>query len=164
MIRFTFKYLKPVALFLSIVILLQCCVVYDKRPVTIDEAINVNYKKVKRIKIEFANDDVLILDSIYYKNGELFGLVKSKEVITYNKSETRYRIDGSSYLLTYSVTERHKMEVKIDEDEIAQIRIQNIKKSRGCTSLLILVPLFTGLLLLVSCINKCFMVTDCKCF
>ena len=48
--------------------------VYDKRPVTIDEAINKNHKKQRRIKIKMANEEVLILDSIYYKENELYGL------------------------------------------------------------------------------------------
>jgi len=75
MIRFTFTYLKPVALFLAIVFLFQCCVVYDKKPVTIEEAINKDHKKQKRIKIEMTGGEKHILDSIYYQNSELFGLL-----------------------------------------------------------------------------------------
>jgi len=40
MIKFADTYIKPIAIFLSIIVLFQCCIVYDKKPVTIDEAIN----------------------------------------------------------------------------------------------------------------------------
>ena len=71
MTRFTYIYFKPVALFLSIVVLFQCCVVYDKT-VTVEEAINKNHKRYGRIKNEMTEGKKLILDSIYYKENELF--------------------------------------------------------------------------------------------
>ena len=99
MVRFTYKYLKPVALFLAIAVLFQCCKVYDKRPVTVEEAITVNHKKVKRIKIDMFDNKKLVLDSIYYKVNELYGFLTKKNI-----------------------------EVNINEDKIIQIRLYNQKE------------------------------------
>jgi len=44
MIRFTFKYLRPVALFLAIVFLFHCCKVYHKETVSVEQAINTEAK------------------------------------------------------------------------------------------------------------------------
>ena len=112
MISFTFTYLKPIALFLSIVVLFQCCKVYDKNSVTIEQAINKDHKKAKRIKIDLVDGEKLILDSIYYKDNELYGLLaKPKEETSSTKA--------------VKVIE----ELKIDEDKIVQIRLQNRAKS-----------------------------------
>ena len=58
MIRFLNTSLKPISLFFIIIILFQCCKVYDKKPVTIERAINKDPKKEKRIKIEMAMGDL----------------------------------------------------------------------------------------------------------
>jgi len=64
MIRFTLTYLKPVALFLSIVFPFQCCKVYDMHPVNIDEvAASDNI-----VKIIFDDGENLVYDRIYYKD------------------------------------------------------------------------------------------------
>jgi len=125
MIRFTFKYLKPVALFLSIVVLFQCCVVYDKQPVSIDQAINKDHKKAKRIKIEMVDGQKLIVDSIYYKENDLY---YSKKV------EYREKIENSEFYRTKMYT----AEVKIGEDKIVKIRLHNKEKSSTHSILLIL--------------------------
>ena len=62
MIRFTFTNIRPVALILVIIVLIQSCVAYDKQPIKIDEAINKNHKKQKRIKIEMIDGTKLILN------------------------------------------------------------------------------------------------------
>jgi hypothetical protein len=86
--------------------------VYDKKSVTIEQAINKDHKKAKRIKIEMVDGEKLILDSIYYKDIELHGiLAKPKEKSTSSKAINV------------------KEEVKIDEDKITQIRLQNRAKS-----------------------------------
>jgi len=121
MIRFTFTYLKPVALFLSIVVLFQCCVVYDKKPVSIEEATNINHKIVKRVKIEFIDGYKLIFDSIYYKKNELHGLLtKSNKRI---KSEITEDIYPPEY--SYSIYVKSKFEIQIDEEKIKQIKLHN---------------------------------------
>jgi hypothetical protein len=112
MTRFTFACLKPVALFLSMIVLFLNCKVYDKTPATIEQAINKDHKKAKRIKIEMVDGEKIILDSVYYKDNELFGLLaKSKEKSTSSKASNV------------------KEEVKIDKDKITQIRLQNRAKS-----------------------------------
>ena len=80
--KFTINRLKPIVLFLSILVLFQCCVVYDKKPVTIEEAVNVDHKIVKPIKVEMEDGERIIVDSLYYKENELFGLELESEVVT----------------------------------------------------------------------------------
>ena len=112
MTRFTFACLKPVALFLSMIVLFLNCKVYDETPATIEQAINKDHKKAKRIKIEMVDGEKIILDSVYYEDNELFGLLaKSKEKSTSSKASNV------------------KEEVKIDKDKITQIRLQNRAKS-----------------------------------
>ena len=93
MIRFTYKYLKPVALFLAIAVLFQCCKVYDKQPVSIDEAIN---NDIKRVKIITNDDREYVFDSIYYKNDKLYGLLvikgKDQEIIISSDSIKEIRL------------------------------------------------------------------------
>ena len=72
MTRFTYKYLKPVALLLAIAVLFQCCKVYYKEPVTIEEAIGYDKKRVKVITM---SNMEYVFDSIYYKGNKLYGLV-----------------------------------------------------------------------------------------
>ncbi len=112
MIRFTFTYLKPIAFFLLIVFLFQCCKVYDKKSVTIEQAINKDHKKAKRIKIGIINGEQLILDSIYYKDNKLYGLLAKQK-------------DKSASTKAINVKE----EVEIEEDKITEIRLQNRPKS-----------------------------------
>ena len=139
MINLNFKYLKPIALFLAIVVLFQCCVAYDKQPATIDETIKKNHKIQKRIKIEMIDGTKLILDSIYYKDNELYGLRTKPKVKTYAKYD-----EG-----TYTKYERIKIEVKIEEDKIIQIQISNTSISRGRTLTLLL-----GVSLVLLCIGS----------
>ena len=138
MIRFTFTNIRPVALILVIIVLIQSCVAYDKQPIKIDEAINKNHKKQKRIKIEMIDGTKLILDSIYYKDNELYGLRTKPKVKTYAKYD-----EG-----TYTKYERIKIEVKIEEDKIIQIQISNTSISRGRTLALLL-----GVSLVLLCIG-----------
>jgi len=106
MIRFTYKYLKPVALFLAIAVLFQCCKVYDKQPVSIDEAINNDIKRVKII----TDDREYVFDSIYYKNDKLYGLLvikgKDQEIIISSDSikEIRLYSKKKSGIVTFVVT------------------------------------------------------------
>lgn len=111
--RYTLKYLQPIALLLVISVLFQCCMVYDKRPVSIDEAINVNHKKVKRIKVDLFGDKKLVLDSIYYRNGELYGLLSKS-------------------------TKKNFTELKIEEEKIIRIRLYSRAKSTTGTVFLVL--------------------------
>jgi len=123
MIRFTLKYLKPIALFLSVMVLFQCCVVYDKQPVSIRKAINKNHDRVKWIKIEMLDGQQLIADSIYYKGNDLY---YSKQV------KSREKIENSDLYRTGKFT----AEVKIDEDKIVSIQFHNKGKSIGFSVLI----------------------------
>jgi hypothetical protein len=137
-INLNFKYLKPIALFLAIVVLFQCCVAYDKQPATIDETIKKNHKIQKRIKIEMIDGTKLVLDSIYYKENELYGLrIKPKVKMNNNNGQD-----------TTPANKRIKIEVKIEEDKIKQIQISNISISRGRT-----VGLLLGVSLVLLCIG-----------
>jgi hypothetical protein len=107
MVRKTLKYLKPIAIFLAIQVLCQCCRVYYKEPVSVDEAMNNKLKKVKIITID---DRELRFDSIYYKNDKLYGLLRAK---------------------------KGKSEVHIKEESIKEIYFLNPNKSAGFTLLLI---------------------------
>ena len=79
MIRFTLTYLRPVALFLTMIFLLQWCKAYYKEPVSIEQAIRSDKRQVKVI----TNDGrKYVFDSIYYKNDKVYGHLKVK-----NKSE-----------------------------------------------------------------------------
>jgi len=118
MIKFIFIYFKPTALFLLILVLFQCCVrTYYKNSVSVEQAINVNPRKVKRIKVETTEYKKIILDSIYYKDDELYGLlIKPKKIIK----------DSSSI---FSMMANGKIELKIDEDKIVRIQLHNKAKS-----------------------------------
>ena len=129
MTKFTFKYLKPVALFLSIVVLFQCCKVYYKEPVSVDEAMN---NKLKKVKIITTDDRELKFDSIYYKNDKLYGLLRAK---------------------------KGKSEIIIKEESIKEIYFLNPNKSAGFTLLLIFgVPIaISGIWAIIECADgNCF--------
>jgi hypothetical protein len=129
MIRIILKYLKPVAIFLSIMVLFQCCRVYYKEPVSVDEAMNNKLKKVKIITID---DRELKFDSIYYKNDKLYGLLRAK---------------------------KGKSEVLIKEVSIKEIYFFNPIKSSGFTVLIIFgVPIaFLGIAAIYDCADgNCF--------
>jgi len=127
MIRFTFIYLKPVALFLAVLVLFQCCVVYDKKPVTVEEAIDKDHKKAKRIRIDMVDGEKLIADSIYYKENNLYYPKKVK---------SREKIENSEFYKSKS----YIAEIRIDEDKIKDIWLQNRRKSRGATAMVIILP------------------------
>jgi len=102
MVRFTFKYLKPVALFLAILVLFQSCKLYDKRPVQIEQAIGTHEKGVKVI----TNDGrQFILNSLYYEEDILYGELHKPKA-------------------------GQDVTVKINPDSIKEIRLYSQKKSR----------------------------------
>lgn len=123
MIRFTFKFLKPVVIFLAIAVLFQCCKVYYKEPITIDKAIGDNKK---RVKIITTDNRKWIFESIYYKDDGLYGI------------------------LLEPVKNFEKTEVLIDENNILKIFLCDIKKSRRNTILIIVsIPITIGLVFLI---------------
>jgi len=130
MIRFTFTYLRPIALLLSIVVLFQCCKIYDKRPVSVEAATK---NKIKRVKIITIDDRILVFDSIYYKEEKLYGMSKAKEI---------------------------KAEVLIKEESIKEIHLYNSKKSITATVFLVLgsawvfALLVSGVVLIIQIINS----------
>lgn len=87
MIRFTYTYLKPVALFLSIAFLFQCCSVFVKKRITIEEAINKDDEEAKYIKIITKSKHYrgeYQYESIYYKDKVLYGINKTHETFRKN--------------------------------------------------------------------------------
>jgi hypothetical protein len=59
-----------------IVFLFQCCKVYQKQSVTVEQAI-----ESKKVKIITIDDRTLYFDSIYYKNDILFGLMNKNKIL-----------------------------------------------------------------------------------
>ena len=123
MIRFTYTYIEPIALLISNIVLFQCRMIIDKKPVKIDEAINVKNKYVRRIKIDLLDGEKLILDSVYCKNNELYGL------LTRPKEKTKILLEDDIYPDGYYVYQKVNVEVKIEENEILRIRLHYRKKS-----------------------------------
>jgi len=170
MIRITYTYLKPVALFLAIVLLFQCCVIYDNKPVNIDEAV----AKAK-VKIITNDGEKLIFNDIYYKSdGKLYGLshVLMLDTIEFKISKTQVKeiktnknrnktngniktLDGKKYVFDYYYDEndtlyanrilrRHK-ETLIPKNTIKEIRTHNPAKSTAGTVFLILGTVVVGI-------------------
>jgi len=90
--------------------------VYDKHPVSLDEAVNVDHKKVKRIKIDKIDGQKLIIDSLYYRKNDLYYSTESL---------SREKIKNSEF---YS-TKKYHAEVKIEEDEIIRIHLPDRPKN-----------------------------------
>ena len=108
---FTFTCLKPVALLIIAVLLFQSCRVYEIQPVTLEQAIEPNKKKVKIITVD---DRTLYFDSLYFKNDKLYGLM--------NKNKNL----------------KKKTEVNIPIEKIKSIYVLEVKKSRTKTALAII--------------------------
>jgi len=70
MIGFILTYIKLIALFLAVVVLMQCCTVYSKEPVSIKEVIGHDQKK---IKVVTTYEKEFVFNSIYYKGDNLYG-------------------------------------------------------------------------------------------
>jgi hypothetical protein len=163
MIRFTFKYLKPVALFLAILVLFQCCKIYDKQPVTVEQAISD-----KRVKIITTDGSEYVFDNIYYKdNGLLYGIPRKKESQTIEiilpkeqikkqiydggkpeGTDTFITVDGKEYNFDsyyfkndtlYGLhSGRLQTEVLIPKEKIKEIYLYNVKKSKTGTVFLVI--------------------------
>lgn len=105
MIRFTLNYLKPFALFLSIFVLFQCCKVYHKEAVSIEQAINT---EVKSIRLITTYDKNFYYSKLYYKDDLLYG-----------------RLENSK--------KNQLSEVRINPESIKEIRLYNKKLSTALT-------------------------------
>lgn len=80
------KHLKLLALFFVITFLLQSCVVYQKTPVSLEQA----SKQVLKAKVKTINNETYQLHRIEFENGKFYGVqkVKGKKVrITLNTNE-----------------------------------------------------------------------------
>ncbi len=114
--RLIFNHIRQTALFLTIPILFQCCKIYDKKTVTIEDAIGRDFNKTKRIMIEMKTGEKIKVDSLFYKNDELFAIKSSKEKV-YDELKRNY------------VTKTNVYELRIIEEDILKIRIYNKGKS-----------------------------------
>lgn len=112
MIRSIAKYLKHVSLLLSVAFLIQGCKAYEKKSVSIDEAIG---NDIKRVKIITQDDQKYVYDSIYYKDEVLKGI-----------------------LITDKNTKIKRLEISINPDDIKEIHLYNKGKSAAMTVLLVL--------------------------
>ncbi len=172
MIRFTFKYLRPVALFLAIAVLFQCCVIYDKKSVAIDEATDA-----AKVKIITTDGEKVILEKLYYKNdGLLYGITNKKMSDTINiiipknqikeiKATTNQHItideittlnDNKYVLDSYYFQNdtlhgqqfmKRKKEILIRPEMIKAIYLHNSKKSTTGTVFLVIGSGLTGIFL-----------------
>lgn len=129
MIRFTYSHLKPVALFLSVAIVFQCCKAYDLRLTPLEEAVG---PQKKYVKITTTDHKEFLFDSIYYKNDRLYGLLKKS-------------------------TKKNLLEMELNEEHIkgVQIHVLNKEKSRRQTIMLIVIPgtfilIFGGFALIIA--------------
>jgi len=127
--RVTLTRLKPISWFLSIVVLFQCCKAYDLRLTPLEEAIG---PQKKYVKITTYNHEEILLDSLYYKDDRLYGVLKKS-------------------------TRKNFLEVELNEEDIkgVQIHVLNEKKSRRQTVMLIVIPgsfilIFGGLILIIA--------------
>jgi len=111
MIKFTYIYLRPVALFLSVIVLFQCCKAYDLRSTSIDKAVG---PQIRYVKITTHDHKEFLFDSIYYKNDKLFGLLKKS-------------------------TKKNLLEIELNVEDIktVQIHVLNKEKSKSSTRTLL---------------------------
>ena len=158
MIGFTFKYIRPIALFLAVLVLFQCCKIYDKQPVSVEQAISE-----KRVKIITTDGKEYIFDNIYYKSDSLlYGSIKikksdTKEIIipknqikeqVYNVgkhggTDTFITVDGEEFnFVSYHFKNdtlygqykgRLRMEILLPTETIKEIYLYNSKKSITAT-------------------------------
>jgi len=135
MVRLINKYLKPFAFFLSMLLLFQCCKVYYKEPVSIDEALN---NDIKRVKIITMDDKVFVFDSIYFAHNKVYGQLR--------------KIKGKN--------EVEKAGVSINKESIKEIYLYNMKKSRRMTTAFIAVGIPVGFAFIL--VIGCMLSEDCK--
>jgi len=64
------KWLKTIALFLTALILFQSCAVYNKTPVTLEQAA----LEQKEVKITTASDETIKYKYIIYEDGQFYGV------------------------------------------------------------------------------------------
>jgi hypothetical protein len=177
MIRFTFTYLKPVALLLSIVVLFQSCKAFNKKPSSIQQAIG--YEK-KWVKIITNDNKKFILDSIYHKSDEkLYGLTAKKivekidttipteqienfeENLYQNKTNNIIKTtDGKEYIFeSYYYTNdtvfgkqivKRQKELLFPLDSIKEIHLYNPKKSTTKTVFLVIGSAALGFIIVIS--------------
>jgi hypothetical protein len=114
MIKFTYKYLKPVALFLAVAVLFQCCKAYDLQTRPIEQAVG---PQIRYVKIITNDNREYLFDSLYYKNDVLYGHLQKS-------------------------TKKNPLDIELKEDKIKEIYIHvlNPKKSKWRTAALIVVP------------------------
>ena len=65
-------FLKPVSYLLTFLILLQGCIIYKKKPVTINEAVKAN----TNVRIETKDNQLIKFKRIEFENGQYFGINK----------------------------------------------------------------------------------------
>lgn len=134
--KFTTKYLQPAALFLAVLVLFQCCKVYDRKSVSLDKAIDTD---IRSIKIVLKDHRRYYFTSIYYKDDILYGELK----------KSRHDLDE---------------EIKINPESIKGIYLFNKKKSSYITAIVIIVPIVLFISFSVYCFNKCGISSNCSCF
>jgi hypothetical protein len=88
-------FLKPITYLLAFLILYQGCVIYKKKPSTIDEAVRAN----TNVRIETKDNQTIKFKRIEFKNGQYLGISKSlkthKEInITSGLVEEKIKIEN----------------------------------------------------------------------
>jgi len=128
MIRFTFTYLRPVAILLLFSFLFQCCKAYDLKLTPLEEAVGPQKRYVKITSNDLREH---LFDSIYYKNDTLYGLLRKS-------------------------AKNNILEIEIQKEDIKEIQIHvlNKQKSKRRTAILIAIPLtfvaFAGVIYLIA--------------
>ena len=164
---------KIASIFFSLIFLLQSCVIYDKRPVSIDEVLDN-----KKVKVITRDSRKSIYEKIYYReDGNLYGLTTKKDKDTQDimipldqidivKAGTDPNIskdiikttEGKTYRFdTYyqendtiygKMTIKRQKEVLLLKEDIKGIYPYNPKKSTAGTVFLVIGMIPTGIILI----------------
>ena len=87
------KHLKLIALFLSVVFLLQSCKVYQAKTVMLDEAIQSS----GRVKVNSYRNDKYKFEQLIIEDGKLYGITKKKSLTAKKLSFQNHKeIDNSN--------------------------------------------------------------------
>ena len=119
------KHLKPIALLLSVVVLMQSCIVYQSQTVSVDEAVTSS----KRVRVKWNDGETYRFKKLEKTKGKLYGVLGRNS-------------DDAYYLSSYIIdsTNRGKyVYILIPDEFISKIQLQNKELS---TVLSVLIPVF----------------------
>ena len=117
------KQIKPIALLLSGVVLMQSCIVYQSQTVSVDEAVTSS----KRVRVKWNDGETYRFKKLEKTKGKLYGVAS-------RNSDDAYYL--SSYIVD-STNSRKYAYILIPDAFISKIQLQNKELS---TVLSVLIP------------------------